>query len=398
MTQTMILLMMKVLLVLCPKVLRSSTQRRGRSQDNQILAAAEHVKLARVQRQLFNSYIAKAREDVTNKVPRSECTYMRIGDYCQKMEMQYFGADQPRDTYYMSPLTINCFGLVDPTGMSSTTVDNDANSIEWRHMPHVYVYGEGVAGCGGNNVSRLLIKNLHDAGLLDLTKGPGGHLIAAFDDCPGQNKNNYVLKIICAWLIEKVFFSKVSVVFLVEGHTKNPSDHLFNALKRFYRAQNIETFEDLIDILNQSEDIVATEVTPEDFHDWATMFKGLYSDFPKVLKYYLFKSTDIEFVSMRVGDGHAEKVANLKFPKQEDGQLCAKGLETLLPSILIPPGLNEIKMVELFTKFRRFLKPINMDKTCPYSGDEVMERIKQSKKIKRNFKKRKEAPSETTDT
>jgi hypothetical protein len=47
-------------------------------------------------------------------------------------------------------------------------------------------------------------------------------------------------------------------------------------------------------------------------------------------------------------------------------ELHAKQLETLLPSILIPPGLKEIKMVELFTKFRRFLKPINMDKTCPY--------------------------------
>jgi hypothetical protein len=101
--------------------------------------------------------------------------------------------------------------------------------------------------------------------------------------------------------LRKGFFSKVSVVlFLVKGHTKNPCDHLFDALKRFYSAQNIETFEDLIEILNQSEDVVATEVTPEDFHDWATMFKGLYSDFPKVLKYHLFESTDIEFVSMSI--------------------------------------------------------------------------------------------------
>jgi hypothetical protein len=127
--------------------------------ETQILAAAEHVKLARVQRQLFNSYIVKAREDATNKVPHSERMDMQIGDYYQKMEMPYFGAKQPGDTYYMAPLTINCFGIVDPTGMSSTTVDNDANVIEWRHMLHAYVYGEGVARCGGNNVSSLLIKN-----------------------------------------------------------------------------------------------------------------------------------------------------------------------------------------------------------------------------------------------
>ena len=58
--------------------------------ETQILAVAEHVKLARVQRQLFNSYIAKAREDARNKVPHSVCTYMQIGNYCQKMEMPYF--------------------------------------------------------------------------------------------------------------------------------------------------------------------------------------------------------------------------------------------------------------------------------------------------------------------
>jgi hypothetical protein len=40
-------------------------------------------------------------------------------------------------------------------------------------------------------------------------------------------------------------------------------------------------------------------------------------------------------------------------------------------------------MVELFTKFRPFLKPINMDKkTCPHPQDEVMEIIKPSKKVK----------------
>ena len=320
-----------------------------------VLTANAHVQLAMIQRQLFNSYIEKAREDATNKVQHSECTYMRIGDYCQKMEMPYFGAEQPGDTYYMSPLTINCFGLVDPTGMSSTDDDNP-DLTKWRHKLHAYVYAEGVAGCGGNNVFSLLIKNLHDSGLLDPTKGPGGHFIAAFDNCSGQNKNNYVLKILCAWLIEKGYFKKVSVVFLVKGHTKNPCDHLFNTLKRFYRAQNIETFEDLIVVLNQSEDVVATEVIAEDFNDWAGMLKLLYADFPAVLKYHLFESEDIEEVSMQVGDGHAKEWANLRIPKTENDELRAERFAAILPSVLTPPGLKEIKMVELYTKFRPFLK------------------------------------------
>jgi hypothetical protein len=52
--------------------------------------------------------------------------YMHIGDYYQKMEMPYFVAKQPGDTasYCMSPLTSNCFGLVNPTGMIYTVEDD----------------------------------------------------------------------------------------------------------------------------------------------------------------------------------------------------------------------------------------------------------------------------------
>ena len=140
-------------------------------------------------------------------------------------------------------------------------------------------------------------------------------------------------------------------------------------------------------ILNKSDDVVAIEAKPADFHDWATMFKDLYTDFPAVLKYHLFESEDIEDVSMQIGDGHPKEWTNLKFPKREDEELRAKRLETLLPSVLTPPGL---KMVELWIKFRPFLKPINMDKTCPYPGEEVMARVNETKRVKRASKKRKQ--------
>jgi len=187
---------------------RFSIERR----EEQILEAAAHVALAKVQRECFNSYVGKARSDAQNNVPHSEATVMRIGDYCQKMEMPYFGAEQPSETYYMSALTINCFGLVDVAGKNE--LNGDTNLLEFKHLLHAYIYDEGVSGCGGNNVASLLIKNLHDGGLLDPTKGPGGHFVVAFDNCVGQNKNNYVLKLLCAWLVEKKFFTKVSATSL----------------------------------------------------------------------------------------------------------------------------------------------------------------------------------------
>jgi hypothetical protein len=76
--------------------------------------------------------------------------------------------------------------------------------------------------------------------------------------------------------------------------------------------------------------------------------------------------------------------------KEENEELCAERLESLLPSVLTPPGLKEIKMVELWNKFRSFLKPINMDQTCTCPGDEVMARVTKAKRVKRASKKRKQ--------
>jgi hypothetical protein len=231
--------------------------------EDQVILAGEHVKLAKRIRELFNSFITLARAHAVVNVAHILRTYMRIGDYCQKMEMPYFEVEQPGDTYYMSPVNVNCFGLVDPAGTFS--VDKH-NLRQYRHLLRAFVYNESVSGCGGNNVASLFIKDLHTSGLMDRSKGPGGHLVAAFDNCPGQNKNNHVLKTFCAWLVEKNYFLKVTVLFLVKGHTKNPVDHLFNSLKRNYMIQNIETFDALIPMINKSDDVIAEAMTPEDFH------------------------------------------------------------------------------------------------------------------------------------
>ena len=357
------------------------------AREAQILKAGEHVKLARTQRELFNFYIREARLYATGNVPHSVRTYMRIGDYSQKMEMPFFGAEQPSDSFFMSALNINCFGAVDPAGKVYLNVDTYLK--EYKHLLHAYVYAEGTASCGGNAVASLLIKNLNDAGLLDPTKGPGGHFVAAFDNCPGQNKNNFVLKMLCGWLIERGFFKKVTVLFLVKGHTKNPCDHLFNTLKRCYRAQNIETFEDLLRILNQSDDVIVTEAVPGDFHNWKQFLQTFNSDFDRVLKYHLFVSEEGKDISLQIGDGHAKEWANLKHPKREKDEMRKERLSISRPEAEVPPGLKEIKMVELYTKFRPLLQQKNRNKTCPYPGDAVMKRVKDARKKKTATKKEK---------
>ncbi len=136
--------------------------------------------------------------------------------------MPFFGKDQPGEMYYSTPKQINLFGIV------------DCNSE--KEVLHAYKYGEDHGGKGGNNVASLLMKHLEDLGWLDGTKRKTLNVV--MDNCAGQNKNNYVLRL-APYLVEMGYFEEVNFIFLVVGHTKNVADTLFNILKKCYRPQNI---------------------------------------------------------------------------------------------------------------------------------------------------------------
>ena len=61
-----------------------------------MLEAAEHIKMARVQRQLYQDKVDKARRTV-GKI-HSERTYTFVVDYGQNMELPVFNSEQPRAT------------------------------------------------------------------------------------------------------------------------------------------------------------------------------------------------------------------------------------------------------------------------------------------------------------
>ena len=55
--------------------------------------------------------------------------------------------------------------------------------------------------------------------------------------------------------------------------------------------------------------------------------------------------------------------------------------ETVIDTVS-PPGLNEYKQVELFTKYRKLIDPEYWNDTCPEPSKEVMEKIASEKKDK----------------
>jgi hypothetical protein len=130
-----------------------------------------------------------------------------VPDYCQNMEMPFFGKDQPGQTYYYTPKTINLFGVV------------DCNQV--KEVLHAYGYGKELCGKGGNNVPLLLMKHLKDRGLFHGIKRKTLNIV--MDNWGGQKKNNYVLRL-APYLVEMGYFEEVNFIFLVVGHTKNVAD------------------------------------------------------------------------------------------------------------------------------------------------------------------------------
>ena len=100
--------------------------------------------------------------------------------------------DQPGAVYFFVPLNVCCIGIV------------DCNSIK-DHL-HAYMYLEAEGGKGGNKVVTLTMKYLKDKGYLDGTTRLD--LTIIMDNCSGQNKNNYVLRL-PAYLTMKKYFETV---------------------------------------------------------------------------------------------------------------------------------------------------------------------------------------------
>ena len=57
-----------------------------------------------------------------------------------------------------------------------------------------------------------------------------------------------------------------------------------------------------------------------------------------------------------------------------------------------PPGLNELKQVELYTKWRKIVPKEHWESTCPKPRQEILDRVKNEKKVK--ARKRKQVKDE----
>lgn len=359
------------------------------STEEIIMNAEQHVKDAKAMREYANMKMKKARES-KGRDEWSSSKDCLVADYCQNMALPHQGMTQPGETYYFSPLTINCFG----------TADAGFENPQMR----AYVYDEGVGKKGGNNVASLLYRDIHERGWIDKEKGPREELTVIMDNCAGQNKNKMVIRMF-ALLAETGAYKKINIAFLVAGHTKNVCDRLFNILKMTYRKTNVYTFEQLVGVLNTAQDVAPTPATKDDFKNWEALEDKIYKNIISgtVHKTHLFELTSCDpgiLVTKDTAspDSVLRRQDLRKNMKAEERATVVGDYEKHLEA-LEPPGIKPIKQYELWHKWRPYIPLEYQDILCPKPSQEVIDDIKKSnnERSKKAAGKRRDAKRQKKD-
>lgn len=336
--------------------------------ESTILEASLHVEAARIMRAYANTKMNEAKEWKKSGGLWSDAKDCLVADYCQNMELPRQGMTQPGETYYFSPLTVNCFGTADA-------------GREFPHM-HAYTYHEGEGKKGGNNVASLLFKDLHDRGWVNKNKGARGELTVIMDNCGGQNKNKFVLRML-AFLTEAGFYANVNACFLVAGHTKNICDRMFNLLKLSYRQSDIYSFPKLIEVLNVADNVTPVRVQTDDFKCWEQyedqIYKQLVSGSVNRTHLFQFNAKRPGVMVTRDHAGLLSDSAEQDMRKKMDVELRSaliKSHETYLKTLPVP-GIPAIKQWELWKKWRPYIPVLYQDELCPKPSDEICAKMKE---------------------
>ncbi len=101
------------------------------------------------------------------------------------------------------------------------------------------------------------------------------------DNCPGQNKNNYII-----WffqeLIRRNVFTRIDYKFLVVGHTYGPTDRCFGSIERYVeKIDTVYTPSQWYQHVQNASVNGMIEVVPMEqsfFRDYRTHFRKLYTE------------------------------------------------------------------------------------------------------------------------
>ena len=107
-----------------------------------LMRASTHVKTTRVQRIMYQFYVAKAINHARTNIQHLKRTSTFVVDYGQNMELLLYNSDQPGVSYYYSPLSIYNWGVVNHAHEYTMNINK---TKDFKAHLHDHVYHEGIA-------------------------------------------------------------------------------------------------------------------------------------------------------------------------------------------------------------------------------------------------------------
>ncbi len=193
------------------------------------------------------------------------------------------------------------------------------------------------------------------------------------DNCTGQNKNNYVIWYLM-WRIMNGLHKRMSLSFMVPGHTKFAPDRYFGLLKIRFRRSTIDSLQDVVKCVGECtvSDKAVAQVYGQHlglsspafaYRRWDIYLGKYFKPLDNLLRYnyFQFDANKPGCVECRVTpDGQPTSVNLLKEKHTRFSE------ELAYPEEIIPEGLTLERETYLYKEIRGFIRdPEKCNITCP---------------------------------
>ncbi|KAE9207061.1 hypothetical protein PF004_g17132 [Phytophthora fragariae] len=264
----------------------------------------------------------------------------------------------PSQWYFLSLVNVYLFGIY------------YAN----KNIQYNYVYEESVAGKGTDEVNSMLF---HFIQKIVVANGHQKLTIYA-DNCGGQNKNNFVVKMLLG-LAQMGELETIDLKFFIKGHTKNAVDRGFGHIRKKFAREDVWTMDQLLEVVNAASSSALVHVPKENavMKVFRTAVQEAYKDMKSVQSYQIFgMATDNVFIPTS-----DEKVRDL-FESHLDP--------------LQPPLPNFEKKQQMFNKVRLYVPDeFRSDPIYDTPNDDEEQKANEAKKARRKASAKKKKVATT---
>lgn len=298
--------------------------------EEKLQVAMTHLQQAAIQRQFYQAEVLRAKS-----TPRSELLVLSF-DYAQNIHYPS-SFSTTGSAYFKVARKASLFGI-----------NNEGATVQYT-----YVIDEAhQIGKGPNTVISMLHHFLE-------TEPKTKELVLFADNCVSQNKNNTMIQYL-DWRVRTNREKKVSLDFLLVGHTKFAPDRTFGLIKTKYTRVTVDTYNDLIQCAVEAspaghsiavktyDPMTEEELMP--WYRWDNFFPPFYKNFKGITKYQHFSFTRNE-----VGDGVVAACCRYADSPLETFEILR--VETTgNPEQITPPGLSVDRQWYLYSQIRPLCK------------------------------------------